>query len=534
MLQRSVGKAALCAVVMLALFALHESAPQVRADVSRAPVWCYNGEVWLGYFDGIPGSATRDVLSDCLRAAADRGEIVALKGVLQDRGALIQAGDGSVYWEFEVQSETRVHVTAYDGRIVFGDSCDRRIELVDGILVTTAPGYPCSSRLRIEQTAQRVSNPDFTLYVVGRQFIADGEDGWYHIHLDRTGWGEDENPRSQIELTNRWPGLWISTLLDHPGPSGGTIFTIRQPLAGNYDQLEFYLLTDWENRIPAEATSTSFGRVGYDYFPNRDAYWQLMKEATDAITDDLFAGRDDRPALDVEASSWGLIYADHGEYFTTRANAWVLLHEIARVIAGPNAGYGGAFSGTLLMLWERYVPEFDKDAALQLARRYGVTVGSHPPVNPPSELTARVNEILFRPPPPLPSDLEPIEASDLHLSVTLELGKTYDHWTDVVVVTSDLVPSCVVEESYSDGTTYPLNHGPGGRFTVNPGGTWNGLKLLGFSNVRTGGSGILIRGTPTVAGRVRVEVTTRCPGGYSQERRTVGYSEIIVVDPNDE
>ena len=66
---------------------------------------------------------------------------------------------------------------------------------------------------------------------------------------------------------------------------------------------------------------------------------------------------------------------------------------------------------------------------------------------------------------------------------------------------------------------------------MNPGGEWNGLELVGYSNAKTGERGVQVTGTPTVAGRVLVRITTQCPGGRSQEPRFVGYSEIIVVDP---
>ena len=521
------------ALVLVALLAAGSALAWSETQAARSVAWCYGEDKWLAYSEGVPGSATEKSFSECLRAAAERGEIVALIGALRSRGALIQAGDGAVYWEFRVERETSLGITAYDDRVVFADNCDTAIELRDGALTTTAPGYPCGIQ-RIQRTDQRVTRPDFTLYLLGRQIIADGEDGWYHINLDRTGWGEDETARSHVNLTNRWPGVWIDTQRDHPGPAGGTIFFRRQPLAGNFVHLEYYRAFDWEERVRGSLIPSSFSRAGYDFLPDRDAYWKGMKDATDAIMDDLFAGRDDRPVLEVEARHRGLTHADSGRYFTTTANTFVLLHQIARVITGPNAGYGPTFTATLIMLWERYVPEFDREAALQFADLYSVIVGDHPPVNPASEFTGLVAKVLYRSPPPLPSDHEPIDPAELHLSVMLELAKTYDHWTEVIVVTSDLAPSCVVEESYSDGTTYQLRHGPGGRFTVNPGGTWNGLKLLGFSNVRTGEGGILVQGTPTLAGRVRVEVTTRCPGGYAQEPRVIGYSEIIVVDPNGE
>lgn len=519
------------AAVLAVAIALGDSSQRIDAGSSAA--WCYDGDSWLGYSEGVPGSVTERRFTDCLRGAAGRGEVLAFPGKMLDRGALIEAGDGAIYWEFEVSRETILRITAYDDRVVFGDTCETRIEVQSGVLATTAPGYPCSGRQRIEQRDARVVNPDFTIYVIGKQFVADGEDGWHHFGIDRTWWRDRVAQWNQIELTNRWPGVWISTEHELHNPAGGQIFTLRQPLAGNYQFLEYYRFSDWEYRVYASLIPTSFSRSGYAFLPNRNAYWLLIKEAAEAIIDDLYRGRDDRPVLELNAFSWGLTHADDGSYFLIRANAAELLQEIARLIAGPNAGYGAAFTGTLLMLWDRYVPGFDQNVALQLAERYDVAVGDHPPVNPVSGLTARVNEILTRPPDALPSDHEPIAPEELHLSVTLELGKTYDHWSDVLIVTSELVPSCVVEESYSDGTTYRLRHGPQGKFTVNPGGTWNGINLLGFSG-GPGVSGMYVRGTPTLVGRVRVEITTKCPGGYAQEPRFAGYSEIIVVDPGAE
>lgn len=522
------------AFVAIMAIALALVIPSQRAEAGPTAVWCHDGERWLPFSEGVPGSATKDDFVECLRASADRGEVLAFDGVLLDRGALIEVGDGSIYWEFEIHRETSLFITVYDDRVLFEDSCDRKIQLQNGALTTNGPSYTCGVRHRIEQTDRRVFRPDFTIYVVGRQFVAVGEDGWYHVHLDETGWGGIETPRSRITLTNRWPGIWITAARDHPGPSGGQFFYIRQPLTGNYFKLQYYLSTDWEARVLSALVPISFSHAGYDFFPDWDSYWMVMKEATDAILEDLFHGRPDRPLLNVEAGRHGLLDTERNTYFHNRANTFVMLHRIARLVTGPNAGYGGTFTATLLMLWDRYVPTFDKNTALAIADRYGVTIGDHPPVNPVSEMTTKVNEILFRPPPPLPSDHEPIDPADLHLSVTLEQGKTYDHWTDVVIVTSEIAPSCVVAESYSDGTTYDSQHPPRTSFTVNPGGTWNGLKLQGFSNVKTGVTGTLVRGTPTLVGRVRVTITTRCPGGYAQEPRFVGYSEVIVVDPNEE
>lgn len=64
---------------------------------------------------------------------------------------------------------------------------------------------------------------------------------------------------------------------------------------------------------------------------------------------------------------------------------------------------------------------------------------------------------------------------------------------------------------------------------MNPGGTWNGLKIQNYSGEEEAGT--FITGPPVAPGRVRVKISTQCPGGHSQSPRLVGYSEIIVVNP---
>ena len=527
--RRVLAGAFLVVVVLLAA----QASSDRQANAGPSAVWCYYGNSWLSYSEGVPGSATREAFTDCLRSAAERGEILAFRGTLLERGALIEVGDGSIYWKFRIQDETAVFVTAYDDRVVFTDESGRDIEVRNGVLNMTPASHPYVGRERIELTDRRVLRTDFTIYVVGLQFVAVGEDGWYHIDLDRTGWNEDDPLTGEITLTNRWPGVWITTEREHSEPLGGAIYSIRQPLAGNYEHLHYYFFRDWEDQVRALLIPTSFSYAGYDFLPDWEAYYLLMKDGAEAIIEDLYHGRDDRPQLELEARRWGLVRAGQSSYFLSGSSASNLLHQVARLITGPRAGYGGTFTATLMMLWERYVPGFDRATALALAERYSVVVANPVDVNPVSDRTERVNQVLTRSPAELPSDREPIAAEDLHLSVTLEVGTTYDFDNSVIVVNQDPSSSCVVDVTYSGGT-YMRRNGLRSQLTVNPGGTWNGIKISGYTNLLTGEGRALVLGTATVAGRVRVEITTRCPGGYPQEPQFVGYSEIIVVDPNDE
>lgn len=503
-----------------------------RIDAGSSAVWCYDGDSWLGFSAGVPGSATEETFTDCLRTAAARGEIFAFDGMMLERGALIDVGDRSIYWKFRIQSETKLYIIAYDDRVVFAEDSGREIEIRNGVLNMTPASHPYIGRERIELTDRHVLRTDFTIYVVGLQFVAVGDDGWYHIGPDRTGWNEDETPRAHSAwLFNRWPGVWIRTELDHPDPLiGGTVYSIRQPLAGNYDQLQYYRFRDWEDRVNTSLLPRSFGSEGYDFLPDWEAYYSLMKDVADAIIEDLYHGRDDRPQLELEARRSGLVHVDRNSYFLSASNHTNLLHQVARLIAGPNAGYGGTFTATLVMLWERYVPGFDQAAALTLADRYSVAVTSPVDVNPVSDRTERVNQVLTRPPAELPSDHEPIAPEDLHLSVTLEVGTTYGYDNEIVVLNQEPSSTCFVDVTYLGGT-YAELYGLRSQFTVNPHGTWNGITLGGYTDLQTGEGKVRVFGTPTVPGRIRVEITTRCPGGHAQEPQVVGYSEIIVVDP---
>ena len=166
-----------------------------------------------------------------------------------ERGAMIEAGDGAVYWGFEISRETIMRITAYDDRVVFGDTCETRIEVRNGALATTAPGYPCSGRQRIEQRDARVVNPDFTIYVLGRQFVADGQDGWYHVGLDRT-W------RSQTDI------LWNQLVLTTAGPvfgfrRNGNSMIQRAGRSSHFGNRSPATTSFWSTTVPATGNIAS-------------------------------------------------------------------------------------------------------------------------------------------------------------------------------------------------------------------------------------------------------------------------------------
>ena len=516
-------------VVIAALLALVVGASAARGAGPTA-AWCHDGGGWLGYAEGIPGSAARDRLTACLRANAGQGEIVAIQGQLVPGGALLDLGDASLYWDIPSVFGVTVTITAYDHRIVLQDSCERTFEMRNGAVSMIGLGFPCVGKERIREDPRTVMDADFTIYVVGRQFVVDGAGGWYHIVRDRTGWDEDTTPRGQIVLRPVPGGAWVSTKRSDPGLTGGSIYDINEPLAGTGNDWQQYRAYDWETRLWDELFPPSFNTTAQYLLPDWDAYWAEVRRWLDAIMDDLFHGRAAPVELVVlDVLGWEA-YASGRAIFISFASTNVILHELAHIVAGENEGHGGRFVATLLMFWERYVPGFDTARAVELARRYSVEVGRPVEVEPVSDRTRAVRELLAKTAPILPSDDITISPNELLHRIVLEVGRTYGLSPETIVATSSTVPICEVTERYSDGTTYQNTYLPQATFTINPGGEWNGLSLSSYGG--GGESGVSVSGTPTAAGRVRVEVSTKCPGGEAQADRLVGYSEVVVVAPD--
>ena len=481
----------------------------------RAPVSCRDGDDEMFYSETEPGGATREELSKCLHSAAERGEVIALTGQLVASGALIEVGDASVFWSFTDEREEHMTISVFDDRVWFQDRCEGRLELLSGVLTEIASGY-CNSGA-VELSTMTAKRTDFTIFIIGQQFVAVGEDGWYHINF--------HFPR--VELTSRNSGIWITAIEDWPGPRGGAIFFLRRPLAGNGVELQDYYAVDWIDWIMGRLIPHSFREAAREFFPDALGYWRVMKNWVDAIMDDLFHRRIDRPELDLVATEDGLMYSDESAYLETYGDTFGILNQVARVVAGTTEGYGPALTATLLMMWERYVPDFDHALARQLADRFSVQVGVPVEVNAISDRTTAAHQALSVPAPEAPSDFEPIDPEELHLSIVLEVGREeYIH-----VVSSDIEPGCGAQYD-SDGSFSGWYMYPFGEFTVNAGGFWNGLRLVSFSDVRTGEGGMSVTGTPTAAGRVRVRVLTHCYVEEDEEPTLLGYSEIIVVDPS--
>ena len=52
------------------------------ASATDRPAWCYDGDQWLGYAEGIPGSASQEKFTECLKTAVGRGEATRFDGMV--------------------------------------------------------------------------------------------------------------------------------------------------------------------------------------------------------------------------------------------------------------------------------------------------------------------------------------------------------------------------------------------------------------------------------------------------------------------
>ena len=511
-------------------------ASQAEADDSLGPVWCFDGEKWLGYFNGIPGSASRREFTECLQRGAARGEVVAIEGRLGEGNVWFEAhgevfarrtmiagsiASGSPWFEF----------TAYEDRVEFGYSGCSYVLRGNSIELALQGSGVCGLEHSLIAEDQ-VTDPDFTIYVVGRQFVIVGDSGWHHISEDWTGQDSDPTPRSGVSLYDRFPGVWVGTQRREADEYGVRLHPVLEPVAGPDWNHSAYRFFDWEKPVLREAVPEEFFLADRGLvFNNRDEYWEGVSAWIDAIMDDLFHGQ----AEPVELSNERIWVYDSFTIGRTlhlsQRNTADLFRELAHIVAELRAGFGGTYTATWLMFWERYVPGFDRQVALKLADRYGVEVGQPAPVRELSDRTDHARMLINQRAPASPSDHEPIAPSELFRRVVLEVGRRYEFGEENILVTDAEVPPCTEERQGVDGSTFTKVHLPKGRSTVNPEGLWNGLNVIGFGVFPGGPDGVLVKGIPSAPGRVRVEITTQCPGGDAQEPRLVGYSEIIVVEP---
>ena len=487
---------------------------------SRGAAWCHDGNRWLAYAEGIPGSATPEDFTTCLRQSAARGDVMAFDGQLVEGGALIDVGDSSLFWTLPDLLSLELKVTAYRDHVLFGDNCDRVFEVRSGTVQMIAPGYPCLAEDRIREDARTLTEVDFTVFVADGQFVVEGSDGWYHINGQPVSGRPGPAPLGEIVLKGANGAIWVVAEID---VVKGVHYDLHQPVANTAQDAQQFRAYDWESRVRGDLIPLSFDRSAYYLLPDFDAYWNEVRGWLDAIMDDLFHGREAPISLEVLRGVGWRAYAFERTIFISQASAFVIIHELAHILSGSESAHGGRFTATLLMLWERYVPGFDTARALELTQRYAVDVGHPVEVEPVSDRTQIVRQLLAKEAPVLPSDDTPIEADEMLLRVVLEVGTMYDRASNKLVVTPQTAPKCIVDR---------INHPPRTEFSINAGGEWNGLSLTGIHNISDDSDyGVFVDGTPTVAGRVRVKVTTKCPGGSDQEPRLVGWSEVIVRDP---
>lgn len=511
-----------------AITAMLFAVPRAQAADS-VPAWCYDGTAWLGYAEDIPGSSDRETFTQCLQFAAQRGTVTAFDAKIADNGVLFDLGANSLFWTLPNLLSLDLAITAYEQHVMIEDNCGRIFQLRADLLQMTASGFACEGQERIREDPRSVADPDFTIYILDTQFILDAPDGWYHIVRDRTDWGEDPTRRGQIILKAANGAIWVTADTEIPEASGGAIFDIHRPVANTAKDRQQFLAYDWEERVTEELIPQSFDDAATYLLPDWPAYWREVRLWLAAIRDDLLGPVAEPIYLEVlDGADWKA-YASGRTIYISYASAAAILHELAHVIAGDSSGHDGRFVATLLDIWERYIPDFDGDHARALAQRYGVEVGEPAHLQPVSDRTRTVLDLFAKTPPSDPSDEVSIPADMLLRSITLHTGRTYHYAPQTIVAASPRAPSCIIEERAADGTIERSGYGPIADFTVNPGGTWNGLAIQSYGDDQEAGA--FVAGTPVAPGRVRVKISTQCPGGFSQSPRLVGYSEIIVVNP---
>jgi len=497
---------------------------------SPVPAWCFDRESWrwLGYLEGIPGSSSPEDFTDCLSAAAERGEIRTLRGELLDSGLLLDAGSSSIVWPVR---DSEFYITAYEDRIVVKGTCDREIEVRDGQTSIIANGYPCVGAGRIVEDDQSVIRADFTIYFPPRSFVIDGEDNWLHIGYTPKSLGDGyPNRWGEITLVGRYPGLWLRHAVTIRAPTGGYGRSFYYPLAGTGSEVERHRFHDWYDTVHYELVwlhpeVRELEDAGSDLLPDYQAYGAAAQSWIDAVVDDLFAGRAPPVTLLMPRYSTDRPHNPGRSMWIEFPGTTRILLGLAQLLVHPAPGHGERAAATFLMLVDRYAPEFDAELARELAGQYQVPVGDPLDVEPVSERTSMVLDLLSQPAPQLPSDYQQIPPEQSLGTFELVVGQTYQSGSPVELLRE---PKCYVTARYTDGTLTTTSYGYNGKFMIGAGTHWNGLRVQEASGRET--RVIYLYGEPTAPGRVRVEVTTRCiDDAYHPLPQRLGYAEIIVV-----
>ncbi|MCY3734143.1 MAG: hypothetical protein OXG42_07665, partial [Chloroflexi bacterium] len=365
----------LLTIAVCGLFAGLASTSTSSAGQSPVPAWCFDTVWWHFYLEGIPGSASQEDFTDCLSAAAERGEIHTLRGELLDRGLLLDAGSSSIVWPIR---DSAFYITAYENRIVVKGTCDREIEVRDGQTSIIANGYPCVGSGRIYEDDRSVAHPDFTIYFPPRSFVIDGEDNWLHIGYTPKSLGDGYPTRwGEITLVGRYPGLWLRHDVTIRAPTGGYGRSFYYPMAGTGSEVERYRFHDWYDTVHYELVwlhpeVRKLEDAGSDILPDHQAYAIAAQSWIDAIVDDLFARRAAPVTLLMPRYSPDRPHNRGRSMWIEFPGTTRILLGLAQLLVHPAPGHGERAAATFLMLLDRYAPEFDADLARELAAEYQV------------------------------------------------------------------------------------------------------------------------------------------------------------------
>ena len=380
-----------------------------------------------------------------------------------------------------------------------------------------------------------VERPHFLIYIHGPQVLVHGYDIWHHLQEDQARWDGTRSTLNTGNLKSDGESVWINVgEFSYFGRDMVFWHDVYVPLASWTGDGQHVLSAIWEERIYYPLSVNHAWRSLYNDWDgisyieaSWDAYTAQAQEWIDAMLYDLFGDRAEPIALRfpgvklpptpveperiIDASTYG-----------TQA----LLREFGRILVGLRDGSNGTLAATQLMLWERYLPEFDKPKALAIAQSLGVQLEEPIEVLPVSERTDVVKSLLSKPPPDLPSDTTPVPPGQLRSRLMLEIGKQYPLDGDeanALIIDLESLPGC---GDNPDAEMQSLT----AKFSINALGSWNGIGLSRFRWIEPDGrTGFFMYGKPRTPGRVLVELTAGCrdyPGPVFD--RGQGYGEVLV------
>ena len=239
--------------------------------------------------------------------------------------------------------------------------CQTRYVVNSGNVVSRRESA-CISEDRSRQVDEQVTELNFIIYLYGPQVFVHGSDGWYHLWQHQSEWETRGKALNEVLLQNMKGGVWVKTE-DSSLRSLSHQYSTVSAIAG---RAEMSQIEGWHEYVRQKLILWHvWGAWGY--LLNWGDYASEFQGWNDAVMNDLFHEASEQ--ITASAHWQDSVANSEATDLTaiTRSDPTLMLWTLAERLSIGRGLDSARFAATLLMLWERYFPNFRTGLALKAA-----------------------------------------------------------------------------------------------------------------------------------------------------------------------